>query len=225
MWSWGEFIFVFSVFYASHMIPARPAIRDRLVAALGERFYLLLYVALSILLLAWLIGASARAPHVTLWERAVWQNLVPLILMLPACLLAAFGIGARGGLSLGNRMQHPFDSVQPGIATVTRHPLLWALVFWSLAHLAPNGDLAHVLLFGSFTLTALLGMIAFDRRTRRRLGPTRWREISDATAFIPFERGFGGHSLDRPWLRVLLGVAIYCALLVLHAPVIGISPT
>ena len=225
MSSWGEFMFVFSVFYASHMIPARPAIRDRLVAALGERFYLLLYAAISILLLAWLIGASARAPHVTLWERAAWQNLVPLILMLPACLLAAFGIGARVGLSLGSRMQHPFNAAQPGIAAVTRHPLLWALAFWSLAHLAPNGDLAHVLLFGSFALTALFGMIAFDRRTQRRLGPTRWREISDATAFIPFERGGGGHGFDRPRLRVLLGVAIYCVLLVLHMPIIGMSPT
>lgn len=224
MSGWGEFTFAFLVFYGSHMIPARPTIRGRLVAVLGELFYLLLYAALSILLLAWLIGASARAPHVTLWERAAWQNLVPLILMLPACLLTSFGIGAKGGLSLGSRMQSPFDPARPGIAAITRHPLLWALAFWSLAHLAPNGDLAHGLLFGSFALTALLGMIAFDRRTRRRLGHTHWQDVLRTTAFIPLERGFFGRGLDHPWLRAALGVAIYCAILLVHAPIIGVSP-
>ncbi len=225
MSDWGEFIFVFLVFYASHMIPSRPVIRGRLVAVLGERPYLLLYAALSILLLAWLIEASGRAPHVTLWERAAWQNLVPLILMLPACLLAVFGIGAPGGLSLGSRTHPPFDAARPGITALTRHPLLWALLLWSSAHLAPNGDLAHVLLFGSFALTALLGMIAFDRRTQRRLGRARWREVLRVTAFIPCARGVGASDLDRPWLRVLLSAAIYGALLVLHAPIIGVSPT
>lgn len=224
MSDWGEFIFVFLAFYGSHMIPARAPIRDRLTSTLGERFYLLLYAALSTLLLAWLIGATARAPHVTLWERTQWQNLVPLFLMLPACLLVVFGIGARGGLSLGSRVKYPFDSARPNIAAITRHPLLWALTLWSIAHLASNGDLAHVFLFGSFALTALLGMIVFDRRTERRLGNTRWQDVRRATAFIPFERGFGGHGFDRPWPRVLLGAGIYCALLVLHAPVIGVSP-
>jgi uncharacterized membrane protein len=145
--------------------------------------------------------------------------------MLPACLLAVFGIGASGGLSLGSQTQDPFDPAKPGIARITRHPLLWALTLWSLAHLAPNGDLAHVILFGSFASTALLGMIVFDRRARRRLGDAHWREVLRTTAFMPFTRGLGVHGVDRPWRRVLLGIAIYGVLLVLHAPIIGVSPT
>ena len=205
MLDWSEFIVAFLAFYGSHMIPARSAVRGRLAGALGERSYLLLYTSLSILLLAWLIEAAARAPHVTLWERTAWQNFVPLITMLPASLLAAFGMGTRGGLSLGSQAKYPFDSTRPGIAAITRHPLLWALALWSLAHLAPNGDLAHVILFGSFALTALLGMVVFDRRARRRLGDACWREVLQTTAFMPFARGFGGHGVDRPWQRALLG--------------------
>lgn len=216
---------VFLAFYGSHMIPARPTLRRRLAAAMGVRIYLLLYALVSILLLAWLIDAAARAPFVSLWERAAWQNLVPLILMLPACGLAVFGIGAGGGLSLGSRMQLPFDPALPGIAGVTRHPLLWALALWSFAHLAPNGDLAHVLLFGSFGLTALLGTIAFDRRTRRRLGDESWQAVLGATAFMPFARGLGRGGFDHFWLRAFLSVAIYGALLASHAPIIGVSPT
>ena len=112
MSGWSEFIAAFLVFYGSHMIPARPAIRGRLAAALGERHFLFLYTSLSILLLAWLIDAAARSPHVTLWEHAAWQNLVPLITMIPACLLAVFGIGARGGLSLGSQAKHPFSATR-----------------------------------------------------------------------------------------------------------------
>ncbi|MGI9435187.1 MAG: NnrU family protein [Geminicoccaceae bacterium] len=225
MSDWSEFIIAFLAFFGSHMIPTRLAIRSRLAATLGERCYLLLYASLSILLLAWLIGAAATAPHVTLWERTPWQNLVPLILMFPACLLAVFGIGTRGGLSLGSQAKHPFDSIRPGIAAITRHPLLWALTLWSLAHLVPNGDLAHVILFGSFASTALLGMVIFDRRARRRLGNARWQEVLHTTAFIPFARGIGGRGADGPRLRVLVGLGVYCALLVLHAPIIGVSPT
>lgn len=224
MSDWSEFIIAFLAFYGSHMIPAQPAIRSRLAATLSERYYLILYASLSILLLAWLIEAAARAPHVTLWERTTWQNLVPLITMLPACLLTAFGIGTRGGLSLGSQAKYPFDPTRPGIATITRHPLFWALVLWSLAHIAPNGDLAHVILFGSFALTALLGMVAFDRRARRRLGDACWQEVLQTTTVIPFARGFSGHRVDRPWRGVFLGIGIYGALLVLHAPIIGASP-
>lgn len=225
MSGWGEFMIVFLAFYASHMIPARPAIRGRLAAALGERCYLLLYAALSILLLVWLIGAAARAPFVALWERALWQNLVPQILMFPVCLLAAFGIGARGGLSLGSRADPAFELARPGITAITRHPLLWALALWSIAHLAPNGDLAHIILFGSFALTAWLGMAVFDRRARRRYGEEHWRQVLRGTAFFPFARGFDCRGIDRPWLRGLFGAGLYGAFLILHAPLIGVSPT
>ncbi|MEZ5934122.1 MAG: NnrU family protein [Alphaproteobacteria bacterium] len=224
MLEWSEFAVAFLAFYGSHMIPARPAVRGRLSDILGERLYLLVYASLSILLLAWLVEAAARAPYVPLWERAAWQNLVPLTLMLPACLLAAFGPGASGGLSLGSKRDAPLDCARPGIAAITRHPLLWALTLWSLAHMVPNGDLAHGILFGSFALTALLGMVAFDRRTQRKLGSGRWQDIARTTAFVPFARGLGAIGLDHPWLRALAGLALYLLLLTLHDAVIGVSP-
>ena len=58
----------------------------------------------------------------------------------------------------------------PGIAGITRHPLLWAFTLWALAHMAPNGDLAHVLLFGLFAVFGIAGMSALDRRKRKQWG-------------------------------------------------------
>ena len=40
---WTPFTVAFVLFLASHAVPARPALRARLVRALGERVYLLLY--------------------------------------------------------------------------------------------------------------------------------------------------------------------------------------
>lgn len=224
MSGWGEFAIAFLAFYGCHMIPARPALRNRLAATLGERGYLVIFSLLSIGLLAWLIIAAAQAPYVALWDRALWQNAVPQIVMLPACLLAAFGMGVKGGLSLGSRTNSPFDRAEPGIAGITRHPLLWALALWSLSHLVPNGDFAHVILFGSFAVSAFLGMAAFDRRTRRRVGEADWQAVRRVTAHVPFASGFRWRGVDRPGLRGLIGVGLYLLLLLLHEPVIGLSP-
>lgn len=47
---------------------------------------------------------------------------------------------------------------------------LWALSLWALAHVVPNGDLAHVILFGNFAAFALLGQRLVDRRRQRDMG-------------------------------------------------------
>jgi uncharacterized membrane protein len=87
-----EFILALLVFLLAHSIPARPAVRRRLVAAFGERLYLLLYSLLSLLLLVWLISAAVRAPTITLWPTGIWAYHLALALMLPACWLLVGGL-------------------------------------------------------------------------------------------------------------------------------------
>jgi uncharacterized membrane protein len=49
----------------------------------------------------------------------------------------------------------------PGrIRTWLRHPFLTAVILWSLGHLFANGDLASVLLFGSFLAYGIVDRIA-----------------------------------------------------------------
>jgi uncharacterized membrane protein len=49
----------------------------------------------------------------------------------------------------------------PGrIRTWLRHPFLAAIILWSLGHLFANGDLASVLLFGSFLAYGIVDRIA-----------------------------------------------------------------
>jgi len=64
---WGELTAALLVFLLTHVIPSRPQVRARLVALAGQRAYLVAYSLMSLLVLAWLILASANAPFVELW--------------------------------------------------------------------------------------------------------------------------------------------------------------
>ena len=195
MAGWGEYAAAWAVFLLTHAIPVRPPARPWLVARLGQAGFGLAYSLLSVAVLAWLIGAAARAPHVDLWPRAEWQNHVTLMAMVLACLMLALAVGRPNPFSFGGAQNDRFDPDLPGIVGLGRHPVLAALMLWSLGHVAPNGDLAHVLMFGGFAGFALLGMAMIDRRRRRELGAEVWR------ARLP-TRTLGGMGIPRAgWRR------------------------
>jgi uncharacterized membrane protein len=225
---WGEFIAAFAVFLLSHLIPSRPAVRAALVRTLGERGFLIAYSLESLVVLTWLIVASGRAPFVELWRFALWQMWAPNLALPLACQLAAFGIGAANPLSFGGDPRKRFDPEQPGVVGIVRHPLLWAIASWAAAHVVPNGDLAHLLLFGFFALIALVGMVIIDRRKRRRIGAEAWNALAARTSFWPFAALLSGRFKPRSWrislARVAIGLAAWLVLLLLHPLVIGVSP-
>lgn len=218
---WTEFILAMVAFMVSHMVPSRPALRGALVARLGRAGYGAAYGLLSLLLLAWVIFAAGRAPFVPLWDQATWMRWLVNLVMPVVVLLACLAAGAPNPLSFGGRADG-FDPARPGVAGLVRHPLLWALLLWSGAHLVANGDLAHVILFGLFAVFAALGMRAIDGRNRRLWGAARWQALTTGTSNMPFAGNWRGW---RPaWWRVLLAVVIWAALWHLHEPVIGVSP-
>ena len=212
MGGWGEYAAAWAVFLASHMLPARPALRGPIVAALGERAFLLAYSALSVLILAWMIGAAGRAPFLPVWGWAWWQAWLVNAAMILACLLLAFGLGRPNPFSIGGMRNDHYDPAQPGILAWTRHPVLAALALWSGAHLAANGDLAHLLLFGPFAVISLAGMRALDARRRRSWGAAQFAARLPRGAFRPAPRG------------LLLGVAFWLLLAGSHGAVIGVPP-
>jgi len=224
MTGWTEFALSMGVFLASHALPARPALKARLVGLLGRPGFVWAYSALSIGLLAWVIVAAGRAPWVPLWYPAPWQTHAALVLMLLACLLAAYALAGANPLSFGSRAG-PFDPARPGIAGVSRHPVLLALALWALAHTLANGDLAHVVLFGTMGVFALVGMPAIDRR-RRRMMPD-WAAQARATSLVPLAALVQGRwrpSGPPALLPGLAGLAVWALLIALHPLVIGVAP-
>ena len=213
---WGEFIAAFVVFFLSHSIPVRPAVKTRIVAKTGALGFTLLYSALSISILTWIIIAAGRAPFVELWTWAPWQNHVPLTGMFMATVIITVAFGQPNPLSFGGWNNNKFDPQNAGLIGWIRHPLLIALLIWSAAHLVPNGNLAHVIVFGLFAGFSLLGMKIIDRRSKRILGLENWQQLSNTHRSLTLTR--------RGISRILLGTLIYLALLYSHEWVIGVTP-
>jgi uncharacterized membrane protein len=212
---WLEFTAAFAAFFLTHSIPLRPAVRPHLQRALGRRGFTLAYSTLSLAVLAWLIAAAGRAPFVQLWNWAPWQHLVPLVVMLPVCLILSLAIARPNPFSFGGARNETFDPARPGIVRLNRHPLLLALALWAGAHVVPNGDLAHVILFGTFCGFAVLGPRLIDRRKRREMGKD-W----DALA----ARVKAAAPLPLPLPRLVTGLALYLLLIAAHPLLFGVSP-
>jgi uncharacterized membrane protein len=178
-------------------------------------------------LLLWVVWAAGRAPFVPLWDQTPASRWGVNIAMPMVVALAAFGTAAPNPFAFEGRATG-FDPDRPGIAGLTRQPLLWALLIWACAHLWANGDLAHVVLFGSFALFSLAGMAMVERRRRRLMGPDAWARLTARTGLIPFAALLAGRWRPQgaPSLpRLALAVLAWAALWGLHAPVIGVSPT
>jgi len=216
---WNEFAFAFAAFFLTHSIPIRPPLRPWAVARLGHAGFGIAYSALSLAVLAWLIAAAGRAPYVPLWDWAPWQNHVVLAVMLPVCVILSLAIARPNPFSFGGAQNDRFDPARPGIVRLTRHPLLLALGIWSAAHILPNGDLAHVILFGTFAGFAMLGGRLVDRRRQREMGQ-RWHDLRAALSECPASLSLTADTL----LRLAAGLMLYAGLIWLHPLVIGVDP-
>jgi len=204
-------------FVAGHVIPALPGVRRVLVAALGEKPYLLAYSLVSLGLLAWVIVAYRAAPLLPLWPLEDTLRWIPLTVMPVSCLLAVVGLTTPNPFSLGPGRKG-FDPARPGILRLTRHPVLWAFILWAGAHIPPNGDAAGVMLFGVLFALSLFGLFALDAKRRRALGKD-WEALS-AYAPAPLRQIVR----EIGWGRISGGLALYVVLLGAHETLFGVAP-
>ena len=217
--SWFGFAAIFVAFFVTHSVPVRPKVRAGLVRKLGARGFTISYSALSIGMLAVVIAAAGRAPFVQIWPQAPWQHLVVMAGMFAVSLVLAFTLGRPNPFSFGGARNDSFDPRTPGIVAWVRHPVLVVLGAWALLHLLPNGDLAHVILFGVFASFAALGGRLIDRRKQREMGQERWEELWAATQSARVQK-------PRHWGvfcgRIAAAIIVYLLLFGLHPVLIGV---
>jgi uncharacterized membrane protein len=125
-----------------------------------------------------------------LFDPPMWTRHITLALMLPAMIfLVAAQIPSR-------------------IRNAVRHPMLLAIKLWALGHLLANGDVASLLLFGSFLAYAVYDRISVKKRGA--LGPLGAKQPG---------------SIINDVLVVAIGVALYAALVFGgHAWLFGVVP-
>lgn len=150
------------VFFAAHSVRMlAPAWRDRRYAELGEAKWKGLYslVALAGLVVMIWGYAAARSDAPVLYEPPVWMKHVNATIMLAAFIVMATN-------------QRPAGVIKRAV----KHPMLVSTKLWAFGHLLANGDLASVLLFGSFLVWAIFNRIAVKRRPDAAEIPGSWRD-------------------------------------------------
>ncbi len=155
-----------ALFVLLHLIPSVPPLRARLVARMGEGPYRGVFslVALASLVMAvWGFSAAPFEPVYSppSWGRHAALGLVPVALAL----FAAANMPTR-------------------IRAVVRHPMLLGLLLWALAHLAANGDLRSVALFGTFAAFAVVATVSAVARGKRPPADQAPRLALDAVALV-----------------------------------------
>lgn len=213
-----------AAFLALHSVPAIPPVRAGAIAALGRRTYLGLYSLISVLVLAWVFQAALTTDYIPLWEPAGWQARVTLVTAPIGVFLVLAGLVSANPLSITMRQ----DASPGAITTVTRHPVLWGFLFWSLGHLVPNGDLRSLILFGGLALFTVSGFVLLDRRARKRLG-ARFEQMARASSLVPFAAVLSGRNrlrIDAPLLLSALAAAAMTGWLLSggHALLFGADP-
>lgn len=222
---WLEFGLALALFLVSHRLPALLGLKERLVASFGRRAYGMAYSLLSLALFGWVIAAAGRAPFVPLWDQQGWMRWLVNLAMPLVFLLGSLAVAAPNPFAFEGR-KTGFDPARPGVAGLTRQPLLWAMALWAAVHLIANGDLAHVVLFGAMLALSLSGMALVEARARRLLG-TDWPRLAAGTSVVPFAALVMGRWRPRlapPWGRLLLALGLWATVYHLHGAVIGVWP-
>ncbi|MBK8458655.1 MAG: NnrU family protein [Phyllobacteriaceae bacterium] len=166
-----------------------PAWRDAQYAKMGEGPWKGAYSAAALVGLVLLIwGYSlARADAALLYEPPVWMKHVNATIMLIAFIV------------MGTN-QRPAGMIKRAV----KHPMLVSTKLWAFGHLLANGDLASVLLFGSFLVWAVANRIAVGRRPATPQISGSWRD--DVFA-------------------VVVGLALYLVFLLwAHSWLFGVAP-
>lgn len=218
-------------FLAIHFLVSGTRLRDAIVSAIGEGPYMGLFSLASLAAIIWLIlsynAAQQSADNRVLYDLGIGARHLAMPVVLVAFLLAVPGLLTPNPTSVRQEGVAARADAVKGILTITRHPFLWGVAIWSAMHLIINGDVASVILFGTFFLTAVLGPFSIDAKRKRKMGAD-WEGFAARTSNLPFGAVFAGRTkLDWKGLldwRMAAGVAAFVIMLYAHASVIGVSP-
>lgn len=209
-----------AVFLATHFVSSTP-LRAAAVRAIGEWPWRGIYSVIAFAALYWMIVAYAAAPREPLWAglRHLPAAVMPFVFILIACgyWRNPTAVGA-GELLAGAEPAR-------GVIRVTRHPLMWAIILWSLAHVAARGDLKSMVFFGGFFVLAALGTITID--VKKQSHPD-WARFAAVTSNVPFVAIAQGRNRivwrEIGWTRPLIGIALFVGFFFLHPVLFGARP-
>ncbi|MDO8251809.1 MAG: NnrU family protein [Rhodoferax sp.] len=166
--------------------------RTRTRSRIGALPWKGLYSVLSVIgfgLIVWGFGQARQQP-VQLWSPPVgMRHLASLLTLIAFVLLVAAYVPGNG------------------IKARVHHPMVLGVMVWAVAHLLSNGNIGHVVLFGSFLIWAMADFLAARQR--------------DSAAGTQYPRGTAGAT----GITVAVGVGTWIVFaLWLHGLLMGVRP-
>ena len=148
-----------------------------------------------------IVGYSqVRMEPVVLWQPPIATRHISLLLMLFASILlvAAYIPANHFKVRLG-------------------HPMVLSVKVWALAHLLANGNLADLLLFGTFLAWSVMNFKSARGRDRAKAESQALLSDESVQPTIP--------KTSATLIAVVVGAGLWALItFVLHAKVVGVSP-
>lgn len=179
------FILGLVVFFAIHVVRMlAPGFREAQIAKMGEGPWKGIYSLVSALGLGLIIWGWMRyrldAPEIYTPPEWGWHATLLLVLVALILNFAAYVPTGKIKATVGN-------------------PFLLAVILWSIGHLVANGDLASLILFGSFLIYSVWNLIAVVGRDQPTpVFATYWGDV------LAVALGLGTYVVLILWLHVWL---------------------
>lgn len=227
-----EIVFLGALFVGSHFVLSAPSIRRRAIDRLGERGFAGFYSLVALLSLgAFIMGYNNQLvlSFNYWWGPAPQYYWVAKFLMWAAFVLAVGAfmapnpslLGMAGGMGSSDS-----QAVSPqGVQVITRHPFLWAVALWAVAHMTANGDSISVLFFGWFLLLGVFGAWILDWKKTQQLGDV-WSLYCEQTSNTPFVALLRGRVTAKPrdlLLPAIVGSIVYAIVFWGHGYLAGVN--
>lgn len=212
-----------TAFVGTHLLMSHP-LRAGLVARLGHRGFMGLYVLVSFVTLGGMVFAwRAGNDLAPLWVAPLWWWPFASALMLIASILL---VGSFvGNPAFPHPGAEPRDIPPPkGVFAITRHPMNSSFMLWALVHISLSGSARNLIVAGGIFILALAGSIGQDRKKAGLLGQP-WRDWLARTSFVPFAALVAGRarwgSAFPGWVALLGGTLFWVAVTSFHAPLVS----
>jgi uncharacterized membrane protein len=214
-----------ATFFLLHSVPATP-LRARFVAAFPQ-LYAAIFSLASAGAIWWMVHAFNAAPYgEKLWtmpETWLWlkAGLVFFAYVLIVCGVITPNPSAPGG----DKVLAKRDAAE-GIYAITRHPLMWGIAIWAIAHMISMPNARGLVFFGGFAATALIG--SWLQQRRKRWEVAGWGAFEAKTSYWPFWAIFEGRAKFSfaaiGWGRLAIAAALWALILHFHLSWFGVQP-
>lgn len=183
--------------------------RDQTIEAYGEKAFKGVYALVSILGFYLLVVGygEARLQTVALWNPPIFTKHISMLLMLLSSILLVATYIPRNHFKMR-----------------LGHPMVLSVKVWALSHLLANGNLADLVLFGSFLIWAVLNFRSARARDRALLLNLNVTEEAAGESIAESESAHQPKLLSTI-ITLVGGTAIWALItFVLHVKIVGVSP-